>query len=88
MRQDKVCHSIGAPYPNPYLLQGHHLYDTAYTSDTVLMADVMQVPAIMPTADELERIAVLQVAAAAPPEDGRFPSTTATLADLRNVIEV
>ncbi|OXA58539.1 Transcriptional adapter 1 [Folsomia candida] len=86
----KICHSIGAPYPNPYLLcykQGQHLLDSAYSSETTRMADVMQVPTMVSNAEELERIATLQIASAAPSKICRFPATKSTLADLLNVIE-
>jgi hypothetical protein len=35
MRNNKVCHSIGLPYPNPYLRQGHQLYDDSYRFETL-----------------------------------------------------
>lgn len=52
------------------------------------MADVMQVPTMVSNAEELERIATLQIASAAPSKICRFPATKSTLADLLNVIEV
>jgi hypothetical protein len=88
MRDDKVFHSIGAPYPSPYLRQGQQVLDLPYTSDSTKMADVMQVPKMLPTTDELERIATFQVASTAPKKHCRFPANKTTMADLLNVIEV
>lgn len=30
MRDKRILHSIGVPYPNPYLRQGFHMYDDPY----------------------------------------------------------
>ncbi|ODM89845.1 Transcriptional adapter 1 [Orchesella cincta] len=88
MRDKRLMHSMGVPYPNPYLRQGYHMYDEAYGSDTTKMADVvMQVPAPFPTFDEKERLAALQVAATYPEKDSRFTSAKGTMMDFLLAIQ-
>ncbi|CAL8148363.1 unnamed protein product [Orchesella dallaii] len=98
MREKRILHSMGVPYPNPYLRQGCHLYDEAYgcwdwdartsRSDTTKMADVvLQVPAPFPTYDEKERLAALQIAASYPAKDSRFIPNKGTVMDLLVAIQ-
>lgn len=52
------------------------------------MAEVMQVPALLPTADQCQRMAALEVAASIPAKSCRFPANRVTLSDFLDVIEV
>jgi len=59
-----------------------------YSLNSTKMADVMQVPTLLPPSEERERMAALEIAASTPTKNCRFPANRATLVDLLEVIEV